>query len=122
MSVRTDAQMKKAYKDALGDKNMSDDLREYMQKVVAQNGGEIDHDGHLPNDKELAEAYLRLNDLADPDSRQIPVDVAESDLANQLNRPKKTVRQAVIEPLERRGFVSPRWGTIRVTRPEVLQE
>jgi antitoxin component of RelBE/YafQ-DinJ toxin-antitoxin module len=118
LSVRCDAELKERYKDALDaeGRTMSEDLRQHMEQVVAEHGGAVSSAGHLPEDDELATAYTRLDDLADPDTRTISADAAESALADALNRPKTTVRRAVLTPLERRGYIAPRWGSIRVTR------
>lgn len=99
---------------------MSEDLRRHMEQVIAEHGGAVSNAGHLPDDDELATAYTRLDDLADPDTRTISADAAESALADALNRPKTTVRRAVLAPLERRGYITPRWGDLRVTRPPDL--
>lgn len=98
---------------------MSEDLRRHMEQVIAEHGGAVSNAGHLPDD-ELATAYTRLDGLADPDTRTISADAAESALADALNRPKTTVRRAVLAPLERRGYITPRWGDLRVTRPPDL--
>jgi antitoxin component of RelBE/YafQ-DinJ toxin-antitoxin module len=122
LSVRCDAELKERYKDALDaeGRTMSEDLRRHMEQVVAEHGGAVSSAGHLPDDDELATAYTRLDDLADPDTRTISADAAESTLADALNRPKTTVRRAVLAPLERRGYIAPRWGELRVTRPSDL--
>jgi antitoxin component of RelBE/YafQ-DinJ toxin-antitoxin module len=122
LSVRCDAELKERYKDALDaeGRTMSEDLRRHMEQVVAEHGGAVSNPGHLPDDDELATAYTRLDDLADPDTRTISADAAESALADALNRPKTTVRRAVLGPLERRGYITPRWGDLRVTRPSDL--
>jgi antitoxin component of RelBE/YafQ-DinJ toxin-antitoxin module len=122
LSVRCDAELKERYKDALDaeGRTMSEDLRRHMEQVVAEHGGAVSNAGHLPDDDELATAYTRLDDLADPDTRTLSADAAESALADALNRPKTTVRRAVLAPLERRGYITPRWGDLRVTRPSNL--
>jgi antitoxin component of RelBE/YafQ-DinJ toxin-antitoxin module len=123
LSVRCDAELKERYKNALdaGGRTMSEDLRRHMEQVVAEHGGSVGNASHLPDDDELATAYTRLDDLADPDTRTISADAAESALADALNRPKTTVRRAVLGPLERRGYVTPRWGSIYVARPSELK-
>jgi len=117
LSVRCDAELKERYKDALDaeGRTMSEDLRRHMEQVVAEHGGAVSNAGPLPDDDELATAYSRLDDLADPDTRTISAEAAESTLADALNRPKTTVRRAILAPLERRGYISPQWGNIRVT-------
>ncbi|PSP98153.1 hypothetical protein BRC89_09365 [Halobacteriales archaeon QS_4_70_19] len=122
LSVRCDAELKERYKDALdaGGRTMSEDLCRRMEQVVAEHGGAVSNAGHLPDDDELATAYTRLDDLADPDTRTISAEAAESALADALDRPKSTVRRAVLVPLERRGYITPRWGDLRVTRPTDL--
>lgn len=122
LSVRCDAELKEHYKDALDaeGRTMSEDLRRHMEQVVAEHGGAVGNASHLPNDDELATAYTRLDDLADPDRRTVSAEAAESALADVLNRPKTTVRRAVLTPLERRGYITPRWGDLRVTRPSDL--
>jgi antitoxin component of RelBE/YafQ-DinJ toxin-antitoxin module len=122
LSVRCDAELKERYKDALDaeGRTMSEDLRQHMERVVAEHGGAVSNAGHLPEDDELATAYTRLDDLADPDTRTISADAAESALADALNRPKTTVRRAVLGPLERRGYITPRWGSIHIAQPSTL--
>lgn len=124
LSVRCDAELKSRYKDALDaeGRTMSEELRRHMEQVVAERGGAVSNAGHLPDDDELATAYARLDDLADPDTRTVSTDAAESALADALNRPKSTVRRAVLAPLERRDYISPQWGSIQVTRPAKLIE
>lgn len=120
LSVRCDDDLKQQYKKALGDTAMSDDLREHMERVVAEHGGRVTDTGGLPENDELRTAYRRLDTLAWPDDHRVDVETAISDLASVLNRPKKTIRRAVIEPLAHRGYVSPEWGVLAVTPIEQL--
>jgi antitoxin component of RelBE/YafQ-DinJ toxin-antitoxin module len=124
LSVRCDAELKERYKDALDaeGRTMSEDLRRHMEQVVAEHGGTVGRAGHLPDDDELATAYTRLDDLADPDTRTVSAEAAESALADALNRPKTTIRRAVFGPLERRGYITPRWGEIHVSCPTTFVE
>jgi len=120
LSVRCEADLKEQYKDAIGDTAMSDDLRQYMKRVVDENGGDTGSGDGLPNDDELRQAYLRLDKLASPDDHRVDYETAESDLASELNRPKKTIRRAIIQPLRRRGYLTAEWGIIKVATPEQL--
>lgn len=125
LSVRTDEDLKREYKTALDaeGKSMSDDLREHMKRKVAEHGGNVGRDDHLPADDDLATAYVRLDELASPDKRRVPVEVAKSDLADKLNLKAALVRSNVLDPLKRRGYIRPLYnGSVRVATPEELAD
>lgn len=120
LSARVDEELKRQYKEVLDRQNrtMTDAVEEHMERVVAEHGGDVGDADYLPADDELATAYVRLETLADPDARRVDVEVAEAELASALGRPKKTVRPAVLRPLERRGYVEPKYGKLRVATPD----
>lgn len=99
------------------DESMTDALNEMMKEYVAEHGDSSEV-SHLPDDDTLAEGYRRLRRLADPDTGRVEADVAVTEISKALGRPQSTVRRSVLNPLERRGYIDPRWGVIRVVEPE----
>jgi hypothetical protein len=95
--------------------SMSEGVRELLRTAVNDrtfsDGGETDA---LPENDELRRAFLVLDRLAAPKSRQVSVAVAESEVAGKLNRPKRTVRDAIFEPLRHQGLIEPRYKRLVV--------
>ena len=68
----------------------------------------------LPDDGELREEYVLLDELASPNDRRVQVPVALSQLAMATNRPKENVKRAVLKPLQEQGFIEVWNGWITV--------
>ena len=91
-------------------RSVSEDLRRHVREVV-RSGAEM---GGLPDDAELREAYVLLDELASPDDRQVRASVAMTELAQSTQRPTENVKQAVLKPLQERGFIDVWNGWITV--------
>lgn len=122
LSVRCDADLKQQYADVLDDEgdSMSNDLREHMEAVVARHDAASNYgvNDRLPDDDVLRRAFNVLDEYADPDTRTIGVEAAESTLADKCNTPKRVVRERIIKPLDDRGLIRPNWGELVVARVE----
>ena len=81
--------------------SISEDLRQHVRDVVR---GDAEMSG-LPEDPELRESYVLLDELASPDDRRVKASVAVSELAQKTQRPKESVKQAVLEPLRERELI-----------------
>ena len=94
-------------------RSVSEDLRRHVREVV-RSGAEM---SGLPDDAELREAYVLLDELASPDDRRVRASVAMTELAQSTQRPKENVKRAVLEPLQERGFIEVwnAWITVRAT-------
>lgn len=94
-------------------RSVSEDLRQHVRDVV-RSGAEM---SGLPDDGELREAYVLLDELASPDDRRVRASVAVSQLAQSTKRPKENVKRAVLKPLENRRFIEVwnAWITVRAT-------
>lgn len=68
----------------------------------------------LPDEGELREAYVLLDELASPDDRRVRASVALSELAQSTQRPKENVKRAVLKPLQEQGFIEVWNGWITV--------
>lgn len=100
-----------ARKLQLEGRSVSEDLRRHVRDVV-RSGAEM---SGLPDDAELREAYVLLDELAAADDRRVRASVAVSQLAQSTQRPKENVKRAVLEPLQDRGFIEVwnAWITVR---------
>lgn len=114
VTVRCSPDLKQKYKESVD--NMSDDLRAHMTDVAGDESDDAE-DAHLPDDENLAAAYTFLDAICDPDTRRVATDVAETQLAGELNIPKAAIRRSILKPLERRGYIKPRYGAVHVFRP-----
>lgn len=114
ISVRVDAGLKEDYQNAVD--SMSGDLREHISEVAEI--GETPDNGL--EDAVLSDAYTELRRGADPHTNEIDVEVATSMVAEAAQVPKKAVQKRVLRPLEREGYITPRWGTVVVHPPEVV--
>jgi antitoxin component of RelBE/YafQ-DinJ toxin-antitoxin module len=122
VTTRCPEELKADYKDVLDEqgRSMSDDLREHMQAVVNAHSNRPD-DGTVPGDDQLAAAYKALRRAADPDHQTVKTEVAETIVAEETRVRRAVVRSNVLKPLERRGYIEPRWGTVRVVDPANVQ-
>jgi len=91
-------------------RSVSEDLRQHVRDVV-RSGAEM---SGLPDDGELREEYVLLDELASPNDRRVQVPVALSQLAMATNRPKENVKRAVLKPLQEQGFIEVWNGWITV--------
>lgn len=117
VSVRVDAELKNNYKDAVD--SMSEDLREHMTEVAASSDVAS---GPLPDDEVLADAYQALRRHAAPDTRRVNVEIARSAIAETTRISKGAVRERVLHPLEREGYITPKWGTVVVHLSEQVTD
>jgi len=92
-------------------RSISEDLRQHIRDVV-RDGAET---SGLPEEPELREAYVLLDELASPDDRRVQASVAISELAQKTQRPEESVKRAVLEPLRNRGhiYVWNGWVTVQ---------
>lgn len=115
ITVRVDPDLKEDYQASVD--SMSDDLREHITTVAESEESRVEG----PADEVLADAYAALRRNADPHTKRIDVEVARSTVAEATQVPKKAVHKRVLRPLEREGYITPRWGSIRVHQ-EVTDE
>jgi len=103
LRVRVSEELRDEYERTLQleGRSVSEDLRQHVRDVV-RSGAEM---SGLPDEGELREAYVLLDELASPDDRRVRVPVALSELAQSTNRPKENVKRAVLMPLRDRGFI-----------------
>ena len=119
LSVRVDDDLKQAFKsaaDANGE-TMTDAADRLLREYV-DDAGESVGDSAYPADRTLNEGYRALRKRADPDTRTLGTDAAESVVAQATSVSKSGVRREVLDPLERRGYLRYEWATIRVIEPE----
>lgn len=99
-------------------------MREKLDELLEEYESD-ENDAYTPDDEKLSRAYMALveNATEQPDgSLTIPTDAAESLVSQRVSTKKDMVRRLVLCPLEKRGFVKPRWGTIDVKPPEYPPE
>jgi len=115
LQTRVSEELREEYerKLQLEGRSVSEDLRRHVRDVV-RSGAEM---SGLPDDGELREAYVLLDELAAPDDRRVRASVAMTELAQSTQRPKENVKRAVLEPLQERGFIEVwnAWVTVRAT-------
>jgi antitoxin component of RelBE/YafQ-DinJ toxin-antitoxin module len=119
ITVRIDADLKSQYKDAVD--SMSGDLRDHIQTVVESETSEKTDEF---DDDVLNRGYAALlekADIHDPDGRQLNVDEAVSAAAEATKVPSKAVKNRILEPLEKRGYLRPAWGFVILYRPEEVR-
>lgn len=119
ITVRVDADLKNQYKDAVD--SMSGNLREHVRTVVDSDTGERTDEFE---DEVLNRGYaalLETADIHDPDCRQVNVDEAVSAAAEATKVPSKAVKNRILEPLEKRGYLRPAWGFVILYRPEEVR-
>lgn len=119
---RVDGDLKESYRDLLNDEgsNFTDDLTAFVEGRISCH---VETDGGrsmLPEDDELRRAFRLLDDLASPTTRRVSVEVAETELADKLNRPKESVRRYYLWPLETHEppLISPKSGVLTVREVE----
>ncbi|WP_380681852.1 hypothetical protein, partial [Salinigranum sp. GCM10025319] len=95
---------------------MSDDLRTHIEQVAG--AGEDDPLDDL--DDRLTAAYRALRRHASPETHRVDVETGKSAVAEATRLNKGAVREAVLKPLEQKGYISPQWGTLVVYRPRRL--
>jgi hypothetical protein len=119
ITVRVDADLKEQYKDSVD--SMSDDLREHVREVV--DGEETDPVAIIEDDvlREGYQALLSAANIHDVNGRRLDVETATASIAERTRVPSNAVRDRVLRPLEKLGFVKPRWGSIVIRRPEEAQ-
>jgi hypothetical protein len=103
LQTRVSEELREEYERTLQleGRSVSEDLRRHVRDVV-RSGAET---SGLPDEAELREAYVLLDELASPDDRRVRASVAMSQLAQSTQRPKKNVKWSVLEPLQDRGFI-----------------
>lgn len=97
-------------------------MREKLDELLESDD---EPEAYTPDDEKLSRAYMALVESAteQPDgSLTIPTDVAKGVVSQRVSTKKDMVRRLVFCPLERKGFIKPRWGTIDVKPPEYPPE
>lgn len=119
LSVKTPDELKDDFREACESegRSMTEVVREKMEEYVRETGGSEIVAGDGPEDPRLSKAWRRLRENADPDTGKINTDVAKTKAAEAAGVSKGAVREAVLEPLRRRGWLRVSFGTIRVKRP-----
>ncbi|WP_380681065.1 hypothetical protein [Salinigranum sp. GCM10025319] len=115
VTVRVDSDLKQRYKESVD--SMSDDLRTHIEQVAG--AGEDDPLDDL--DDRLTAAYRALRRHASPETHRVDVETGKSAVAEATRLNKGAVREAVLKPLEQKGYISPQWGTLVVYPPEALR-
>jgi hypothetical protein len=114
--VRCDEELKEQFKEAVEAESstMTESIVAHMEAVAAEPAR--DGGSYLPDDDELREAYDVLDRHAAPDTRRIDVETARTVLADELGRPKGTIDDAILRPLERHEprLVVPSWGALKI--------
>jgi antitoxin component of RelBE/YafQ-DinJ toxin-antitoxin module len=120
VTTRCPEELKEEYQQVLDEqgRSMSEDVREHMQAVVNASEGTSIGNNALPDNERLATAYKALRRHADPDTGGIETDVAETIVAEATSVRASVIRSNVLRPLQRRGYIRPKWGTIEVVPPE----
>lgn len=121
ISAKVPEPLKEEFREACDERgeSMTDVIEQKMKEVVDNGDEESDA---LPDDDRLRAGYQCLRAESDPDTGRIDTDVAESAVAEKTRVKSRTVRQNVLDPLERRGYISYCWGSIKVRDPEDVEE
>jgi antitoxin component of RelBE/YafQ-DinJ toxin-antitoxin module len=122
LSVRVNEELKEAFKEA-ADSNgetMTDAVETLLRNYVDDSGGSVGDD-HLPSNTTLAAAYRALRQRTSPDSNVLGVDVAKTVAASSTNVPSSGVRREVLDPLQKRGYISVQWGRVVVAEPSEVE-
>ena len=80
-----------------------------------------DDGGLTPPDPALRDVYVWLRESAD-DRNGIPVDLALTELAQQLGMSKDLVKRNRLKPLDRENWIDVDFGEITVLDPETKHE
>jgi antitoxin component of RelBE/YafQ-DinJ toxin-antitoxin module len=121
ISAKVPEQLKEEFKetcDALGE-SMTDVIVEQMVRVVSEHGGETVDDAY-PDDDLLRAAYQQLRRHAPPDTSALDADAARSLVAEEVGLKKDHIKRLVFRPLERQGYIRPKWGMIVVVPPDAV--
>jgi len=121
LSAKVPEPLKEEFREACEQRgeSMTDVIEAKMREVV---GAETDDVKGAIDDDRLRSAYQALRDEADPDDRKIDTDPAESAVAESCRVNSRSVRTAVLDPLQRRNAIQYRWGQIRVNPPEEIDD
>lgn len=123
MSVKANSDLKNDFQKACEEngETMTDVIEESMREYV-QVHGDGARGQNLPDDDQLASAYQALRQISDPDTGRVDVDAAKPAVASKVGISKQHVRRVVFDPLKRRNYLSPNFGSIIVHPPEEVEQ
>ena len=115
LSARVPEELKDEFKRAADQQDET--MTEAIVRMMADytNIDASGEDVHTPADDDLADALDALEKGADEWGR-VETDTGKSLIAQQLGIPARAVRRSVLRPLQRGGWIEPRWGEIVVCR------
>ncbi len=124
LSAKIGEDLKEDFRDTCKEngETMTDVVESLLAGYVADHGNAPVSDENLPEDGRLRDGYQRLREVSDPDTGRIDTDEALSTVAEAVGIKKGAVRRTVIKPLDRRGLLQPKWGTIVVKDPGEISE
>lgn len=96
-----------------------------MRDKLAELLDDDEGDEFTPDEEKLARAYRALVEHAsatDEGGLVIPTDEAKSLVSQRTGTKKGTVRRLVFSPLERGGYIAPKWGRMEVKPLDVPTE
>lgn len=125
VTVRVPAEKKEQFRDAVEDAGgtMTESITDHIDAVIARHDPAQGEPRWMPDDDELADAYRAL-DRAVPPDRTLPVEVAESVLADELDTPKPAIRSGILDELRAHDpqLIRALYGSIRVRARDTLPE
>jgi len=101
--------------------NMTDVLKEAMRDYVSVQG-DGSRGENLPDDDQLASAYQTLREISDPDTGHIDVDAAKPAVSQAIGVSKAHVRRVAFDPLKRRKYITPNYGSLIVHEPNEVPQ
>lgn len=114
ITFRAPERLKDGFEEVLEERDlsMSEALREHMEWVVSEFDEDLERPG--PEHEELAGALQILEEISAPRSRKVSSEIAQTEIAKRLGYEKSIVKNGILEPLRKEGYISVRNGQIWV--------